>query len=127
MQEALCLERVLENCIFCKIARKEIPAKLLYEDEFVLGFHDVNPVAPTHVLVIPKKHIHSLNEISPEDGTLLGKIFFAIQKLAIDLGFAEEGYRVINNVGKHGGQTVFHIHFHIIAGKSFGWPPFANR
>ena len=106
----------MEDCLFCKIIKGEIPSNKVYEDEYVYAFKDIQPVAPVHILIVPKKHISSLNEISDEDENLLGKIFLAIKKIAKELGVEEKGYRVINNCGKDAGQTVMHLHFHLIAG-----------
>lgn len=113
----------VEECIFCKIAAGQIPAKKVYEDGEVLAFEDVAPQAPVHILVIPKKHIPSLMEIQPEDGKLAANLLFRIQEIAKKLGLDEKGFRVINNMGEEGGQTVFHIHFHILGGRNLVWPP----
>lgn len=110
------------DCIFCKIANKEIPSKIVYEDNDVIAFHDVNPEAPVHILVIPKKHISSLNAATPEDEQLLGKILLTIQSIAKEQGIAEAGYRVVNNCGELGGQTVHHLHFHLLGGREMLWP-----
>ncbi len=105
------------DCIFCKIINKEIPSNIVYEDESVIAFKDLNPVAPVHILVVPKKHISALSEVSEEDITLLGKILYACKKIAKTLPECDDGYRIINNCGDNAGQTVKHIHFHIIGGK----------
>ena len=110
----------MEDCIFCKIIKGEIPSTKVYEDEEILAFKDINPVAPVHILVIPKKHISSLNEIETEDQMLIGKIFAVIKKIAEEQGIAENGYRVIANCGDDGGQEVKHLHFHILGGKKLG-------
>ena len=110
----------MENCIFCKIIRGEIPPAKVYEDDEILAFNDVNPVTPIHILVIPKKHINSLADMKPEDEKLIGRIYGVINKIAEDKGFKEEGFRVIVNCGKNGGQEVMHLHFHILAGKQLG-------
>ncbi len=110
------------DCIFCKIAQKEIPSTIVYEDEDVIAFNDLNPEAPVHVLVIPKKHIESLNTATAEDQQLLGKIMLAIQKIAAEQGIAENGYRVVTNCGVQGGQTVMHLHFHLMGGREMLWP-----
>ena len=110
----------MEDCLFCKIIKGEIPSNKVYEDEYVYAFKDIQPVAPVHILIVPKKHISSLNEISDEDENLLGKIFLAIKKIAKELGVDEKGYRVINNCGKDAGQTVMHLHFHLLAGVEMG-------
>ncbi len=111
------------DCIFCKIAKKEIDAKVVYEDDKVLAFHDINPQAPYHILVIPKKHYSTLLDLKEEDKELIGHIYLVINKIAKDLGFAERGFRVVVNCKEEAGQTVFHIHFHVLAGRQMEWPP----
>jgi histidine triad (HIT) family protein len=111
------------SCIFCRIANKEIPAKIVYEDDKVLAFHDINPQAPYHILVIPKKHISTLLELTEEDKDLIGHIYLVMNKLAQELGVAERGYRVVVNCNEEAGQTVFHVHFHFLAGREMHWPP----
>lgn len=111
------------SCIFCRIGNKEIPAKIVYEDDKVLAFHDINPQAPYHILVIPKKHISTLLELTEEDKDLIGHIFLVMNKLARELGVAESGYRVVVNCNEEAGQTVFHVHFHFLAGREMQWPP----
>ncbi len=110
-------------CIFCRIAKKEIPAQVVYEDERVLAFYDINPQAPYHILVIPKKHISTLLELQEEDKVLIGHLFLVMKKLAEELGLSERGYRVVVNCGEEAGQTVFHVHYHFLSGRPFGWPP----
>ena len=110
----------MEECLFCRIIKGTIPSSKVYEDEYVYAFKDIEPVAPVHILVVPKKHISNLNEISDEDEKILGKIFLAIKKIAKELGIDEKGYRVINNCGKDAGQTVMHLHFHLLAGVEMG-------
>ncbi len=110
----------MEDCLFCKIIKGEIPSKKVYEDEEILAFEDINPAAPIHILVIPKKHITSLAHLEKEDETLVGKIYGVINKISLEKGFKEDGYRVIVNCGKNGGQEVMHLHFHLLAGKQFG-------
>ena len=110
----------MEDCIFCKIIKGEIPSNKVYEDEDILAFHDINPEAPIHILVIPKKHIATLTDLQPEDEALVGRIFAAINKIAEQEGFKENGYRVIANCGKDSGQEVMHIHFHVLGGKVLG-------
>ena len=109
----------MEDCIFCKIASKEIPAKLVYESENVVGFRDINPQAPTHILVVPKKHYASLNEL--DDISLLGELMNAVREITEKLEIQE--YRTVINTGKSAGQEVFHIHIHILAGRDMKWPP----
>lgn len=113
----------MEECIFCKIARHEIPAGIVYEDDDVVAFKDVNPAAPVHILIIPKKHIPTITAISDEDGPIVGKIMQAINKLADEMGVAEDGFRVVANQGRGAGQSVFHLHFHLLAGRPMNWPP----
>lgn len=110
----------MEDCIFCKIINKEIPSTVVYEDEQILAFKDINPAAPIHILVIPKKHIPSLVQLEKEDEILVGKIYTVINKIAEEQGVKEKGYRVIVNCGKDGGQEVGHLHFHLLAGKKLG-------
>jgi histidine triad (HIT) family protein len=111
-----------EGCIFCKIASGDIPSKKVHEDDDVVAFHDLNPQAPTHVLVIPRKHVASLNDASEEDRALLGRILLQTREIAEEQGIAS-GYRVVNNCGASAGQSVFHIHFHLLGGRAMGWPP----
>ena len=110
----------MQDCIFCKIVNKEIPSTIVYEDEDVLAFNDINPVTPVHILVIPKKHIESLAEIKEEDEVLIGKIHTNIKKIANQVGILDKGFRVIVNCGEDGGQEVKHLHFHILGGKKLG-------
>jgi histidine triad (HIT) family protein len=112
-----------DACIFCQIIEKTIPADVIYEDEAVLVFPDIRPVAPTHVLVIPKKHITSLREAEADDATVLGQVFLGAQRVAAQLGLAEDGYRCVVNVGDNGGQTVYHLHLHVLGGRQCHWPP----
>ncbi len=110
----------MEDCIFCKIIKKEIPSAIVYEDEEILAFRDIHPVAPVHILVIPKKHISSIMQIEQEDEDVIGKIYTVIQKIAKQERIAEDGFRVIINCGENGGQEVPHLHFHLIGGKKLG-------
>ncbi len=110
----------MNDCIFCKIINKEIPSNIVYEDEEILAFRDINPQTPVHVLVIPKKHITSLAELTPEDEAIVGKIYTVINKIAKQEGILERGFRVIVNCGEDGGQEVKHLHFHILGGKKLG-------
>ncbi len=107
----------MENCIFCKIINGEIPSNKVYEDEEILAFKDVNPQMPIHILVVPKKHIESIVDLKKEDELLVGKIFTTINKIAVELGIDKTGFRVISNCGEDAGQTVKHLHFHILAGE----------
>jgi len=111
------------SCIFCKIINKEITSNIVYEDDKVVAFHDINPQAPYHILVVPKKHISTLLELKDEDKDLIGHIYLVINKIAKDLGFEERGYRVVVNCKEEAGQTIFHLHFHVLAGRAMGWPP----
>jgi histidine triad (HIT) family protein len=108
--------------LFCRIASKELDSEIVHESDNVIAFKDINPAAPTHVLVIPKEHIASAQELSSEHSALLGEIFEAIGTIAGDKGVAE-GYRVVTNVGRDAGQSVFHLHFHLIGGREMAWPP----
>lgn len=110
----------MEDCIFCKIIKGEIPSAKVYEDDEILAFKDIQPAAPIHILVIPKKHIPSLVQLEKEDEILIGKIYTTINKIAKEQGVLDKGYRVIVNCGKDGGQEVGHLHFHLLAGKSLG-------
>jgi histidine triad (HIT) family protein len=112
----------MSETIFSKIIRKEIPADIVYEDELVLAFRDVNPQAPVHILVIPKQPIESLATVNTSDQDVLGHILLTIQRVA-NQERLENGYRVVTNVGSEGGQTVFHLHFHLLGKRSFSWPP----
>ena len=111
------------SCIFCKIVAGEIPAEILYQDDDVICFRDVAPQAPTHMLVIPKRHIGSIAELEEGDATLAGKILVTATRMAKEQGISESGYRVAMNCGDEGGQTVGHIHMHILGGRQMGWPP----
>lgn len=108
----------MEDCLFCKIAKGEIPSNKVYEDEDVLAFYDINPVAAIHILVIPKKHIASLAHMEKEDEALVGKIYGVINKIAEEKGFKEKGFKVVVNCGEDGCQEVMHLHFHILAGEN---------
>jgi len=110
----------MDNCIFCKIIKGEIPSQKLYEDDEILAFRDVNPAAPIHILVIPKKHISMLTELKEEDEVVIGRIYTVVNKIAKQENFDEKGYRVIVNCGEDGGQEVKHIHFHLLGGKRLG-------
>jgi len=113
----------MDECIFCKIAKKEIPAKVVYEDEKILAFDDINPQAPVHVLLIPKKHYASLNEIPEEKIDLLGHLMLKARQTARDKGIKESGYRIVLNTAGDSGQDVFHIHLHVLGGRRMKWPP----
>lgn len=113
----------MENCLFCKIASGQIAGDIVYQDEDVVAFKDINPQAPVHILLISRRHIPSMADVTPEDGPLLGILFSVAAKLAHKLGVDEGGYRVVTNVGPDAGQSVFHLHFHLLGGRKFAWPP----
>ena len=113
----------MEDCIFCKLANGVIPTDLVYEDDTVAAFNDLSPVAPVHILIVPKAHIASTLEINDENSSVVGHIFSVASKIAKEKGFGENGFRVVNNCGKDGGQTVGHLHFHLLAGRNLEWPP----
>jgi histidine triad (HIT) family protein len=112
-----------DKCLFCRIANGEITARKVYEDDQVFAFHDINPQAPTHVLVIPRRHIPSLDDLTDSDATLVGTVVIRAAQIARDLHLTSDGYRLVGNTGEAAGQTVFHIHFHLLGGRNFGWPP----
>ncbi|RUO60224.1 histidine triad nucleotide-binding protein [Pseudidiomarina insulisalsae] len=112
--------------IFDKIIEREIDADIVYEDDKVLAFKDINPQAPVHLLIIPKKRIATINDIDEDDRELVGHLFVAARKIAVQHGFAKDGYRTVMNCNENGGQSVYHIHLHVLAGQVLGWPPYAN-
>jgi histidine triad (HIT) family protein len=111
------------SCVFCRIARGEIPARLAFQDEAVVAFHDLNPQAPTHVLVVPREHIPSADAMGAEHGELLAAMLVAAQRVARDVGAEARGYRLVFNHGPDAGQSVDHVHLHVLAGRKLGWPP----
>ncbi len=111
------------DCIFCKIANKEIKSSIIYEDEMIIAFNDLEPQAPTHILIIPKEHISSANEIDNSNSKVISRIYEVASKIAKEMNFDNRGYRIINNCGKDGGQSVNHLHFHLLAGRQLQWPP----
>lgn len=113
----------MTECIFCRIASGETPANVLYEDDAVVAFADINPQAPEHILVIPRTHVENAASLGPNDAGLFGRMIAAANKLAEDRGFATDGYRFVFNIGRHGGQAVDHLHLHVLAGRQLGWPP----
>lgn len=113
----------MSDCLFCKIANKEIPSQYVYEDDLVIAFNDIEPQAPHHILIIPKEHISSAMELNEENAKIVSHIFLVAGKIAKKLGFDENGFRIVNNCGKDGGQTVGHLHFHVLGGRNLGWPP----
>lgn len=112
-----------EDCIFCRIAQGEIPAQVVRQDEDTVAFRDIDPKAPTHVLVIPRRHIASVNVLTPEEAALVGKLFLAAKEIARDDGVAESGYRMVVNAGPDAGQSVDHVHLHVLGGRGLAWPP----
>lgn len=116
----------MTDTIFTKIINREIPADIVYEDELCLAFRDVNPQAPVHLLIIPKQPIPTINDINATDRELVGHLFLTAANIARDMGFDEDGYRVVMNCNEAAGQTVFHIHLHLLAGKPLGWPPYTD-
>jgi len=110
------------DCLFCKIVDKKIPAKLVHEDEWSVAFDDINPQAPVHSLVIPRKHVASIQECE-SDPVLMGRLLEACVKVAKQKGLVEPGYRIVTNTGRDAGQTVFHLHLHVLGGRRMGWPP----
>jgi len=113
----------MSDCLFCKIVQKEIPCDIVYENERLLAFRDISPQAPTHILIIPKKHIATTNDISKDDTTLIGEIVHRSSKLAWEEGIADSGYRTVFNCKEDGGQAVYHIHLHLLGGRQMNWPP----
>ncbi len=113
-------DNIRQQCIFCRIADRDIPSPLLWEDDDVVAFNDLSPRAPQHILIIPRKHLSSLNDISEEDIRVMGKISYVASQLARELGFDEAGYRLVCNCGRDSGQEVFHIHYHLLAGRPLG-------
>ena len=113
----------MSTCIFCRIVEGSIPAKLVYQDEHTLAFDDITPQAPVHTLVIPKRHVAAVQELSEADQALLGQLLLTCCKVATDKGLAESGYRIVANTGRDGGQSVFHLHFHVLGGRHLAWPP----
>lgn len=113
----------MTDCIFCKIVSGDIPSEKIYEDDDVLAFRDLSPQAPVHALVIPKKHISTINDIEPEDAEVIGKMTLAAKEIARQEGMAEDGYRCVMNCNQHGGQAVYHIHLHVLGKRQMSWPP----
>ena len=113
----------MDECLFCKMVAGDIPTEVIYQDEDVFAFRDINPQAPVHVLIIPKCHISTLNDLTPDDASLIGKLSLAAAKIAEKEGVAESGYRTLINTNREGGQVVFHIHMHLMGGRRMRWPP----
>lgn len=116
----------MTDTIFDKIINREIPSDIVHEDDLSLAFRDINPQAPVHVLIIPKRRIATINDLTPDDNEVVGHLFQVAAKIAREMGVSEDGYRVVMNCNEHGGQSVYHIHLHLLAGKPLGWPPYAN-
>lgn len=113
----------MSDCLFCKIIAGGIPADKVYEDQELLAFRDIRPQAPIHVLIIPKRHIATINDLTPADAELVGKLYLTAKQIAADLGVTESGYRTVMNCNRDSGQDVFHIHLHVLAGRRMHWPP----
>lgn len=112
-----------DDCIFCKIVHKDIDAQVVYEDDEILAFSDINPQAPVHIVFIPKKHIETFNDISSRDADLMARLMIKVKEVALEKGISKEGYRVVANCNRGAGQEVFHLHVHLLGGRSFTWPP----
>nr|WP_320048275.1 histidine triad nucleotide-binding protein [uncultured Desulfuromonas sp.] len=112
-----------DSCLFCKIVAGEIPAQIVYEDDLVIAFNDIDPQAPVHILVIPRKHIPGMNDIAEDDLVVMGRIHQVAVKLAEQCGISESGYRLVNNCNEHGGQAIAHLHYHLLGGRQLSWPP----
>lgn len=113
----------MSDCIFCKIVKKQIAASIVYEDDQILAFHDTNPQAPTHILIIPREHIATTNNLTTAHHELIGKMVLIAQQIARQKGISEQGYRLVINCNRAGGQAVYHIHLHLLGGRRMGWPP----
>lgn len=113
----------MNDCLFCKIIERKLPSKIVFEDENLVAFEDVNPQAPVHILLVPRRHIESVNGVEEIDRELMGHLFWISRKLAQERGVAASGYRLVVNSGASAGQSVFHIHVHLVGGRAFGWPP----
>jgi histidine triad (HIT) family protein len=113
----------MSDCLFCRIVKREIPASIVYEDDQVVAFNDINPQAPMHVLVVPKRHIASLNDLQAEDDQIVGEMVRRAAALAKERGLSERGFRTVFNTNRDAGQTVFHIHLHLVGGRPMNWPP----
>ncbi len=123
MAREMSLQMSSSDCIFCRVAAKQIPSQIVFEDEKVVAFRDLNPQAPTHILLIPRKHMASMADVQDADQTLLGDLMMAAKNIAKSEGLPKNGYRVVVNTGANAGQTVFHLHLHLMGGRSFSWPP----
>ena len=112
-----------QDCLFCKVLNGDIPADIVYESDSAIAFRDINPQAPTHVLVIPRKHVATINDLGEEDQEIVGSLYLAAKDIARAEGLSDEGYRVVMNCNEGAGQSVFHIHLHVLGGRALGWPP----
>jgi len=113
----------MSDCLFCKIVGGEIPADIVFQSDAAIAFRDINPQAPTHILIIPRRHISTINDVTDDDAPLVGSLFAAARELAAQEGLADDGYRVVMNCGEGAGQSVFHIHLHLLGGRALNWPP----
>jgi histidine triad (HIT) family protein len=113
----------MSECLFCRIIQGSLPAKILYQDEHTLAFDDINPQAPVHSLVIPKRHVPSVHSLEESDHALLGRLLVTCNRIAKEKGLSDRGFRLVANTGRDGGQTVSHLHFHVLGGRHLGWPP----
>jgi histidine triad (HIT) family protein len=113
----------MTQCLFCRIIKREIPGRIVYEDDSVLAFEDINPQAPTHILVVPKKHIDSLSNLSTADKEMMGSLFLTVIQLVKTNNLSQQGFRTVINTGPNGGQTVYHLHIHLLGGRQMTWPP----
>jgi histidine triad (HIT) family protein len=116
-------ENAMSECVFCKVAAKKLPAKIIYEDELALAFEDINPQSPVHTLIIPKKHISTAMDIAEGDHALIGHLFTVASQIAKDRGIAQKGFRLVMNTNAEAGQSVYHIHLHLLGGRQMNWPP----
>ena len=113
----------MSDCIFCKIVKKEIPSQIVYESPGFIAFRDINPQAPTHIVLVPKTHMERVSDLTPQTAPLVGELVLAANRLAKELGVSDTGYRLVINCNRDGGQTVFHLHLHLLGGRAFHWPP----
>ncbi len=113
----------MADCLFCRIINREIPSSIVYEDDRLIAFNDINPQAPTHVLILPKRHIASLNDLTPADDAIVGEMARRAAAIALEKGISAGGYRTVFNTNRDAGQTVFHIHLHLLGGRAMHWPP----
>lgn len=113
----------MTDCLFCRVAAGELNAEVVYQDEAVVAFRDINPQAPTHVLVVPRRHIATINDLQPDDAALVGRLYLAAQQVAAQDGIADRGYRTVMNCNREAGQSVYHIHLHVLGGRGMHWPP----